>query len=236
MLDPADPHLVVHSRMVYLCWLPAAPDAVVALLPAGLRAGADPHVFMNQYVVDDETQTSGLGAYSLTYLGICVAGQGAPGGWWTHYLCSSPRMRGYAAARGAPVGAGRTWLERRGDTLVAQTEVDGVPLIRTRVHVGHTGHLIRSGHHRYVTARDGELTGGVHPYVAEPVTPFEVESVDFLDPDHPVHALRPANPLTITEGFYSPRASFAYPGGTGGYAPAHQVPERRARSGLPSGS
>ncbi|MFI7432086.1 acetoacetate decarboxylase family protein [Micromonospora haikouensis] len=236
MLDPADPHLVVHSRMVYLCWLPAAPDAVAALLPAGLRAGADPHVFMNQYVVDDETQTSGLGAYSLTYLGICVAGLGAPGGWWTHYLCSSPRMRGYAAARGAPVEAGHTWLERRGDTLVAQTEVDGVPLIRTRVHVGHTGHLIRSGHHRYVTARDGELTGGVHPYVAEPVTPFEVESVDFLDPDHPVHALRPANPLTITEGFYSPRASFAYPGGTGGYAPAHQVPERRARSGLPSGS
>ncbi|WP_405111183.1 acetoacetate decarboxylase family protein [Micromonospora sp. NBC_01405] len=250
MLDPADPHLVVHSRMIYLSWLPADPDVIAALLPAGLRVGEDRRVFMNQYVVDDETQTSGFGAYSLTYLGVSVAGLDAPdrplaGGWWTHYLCSSPRVRGYAAARGAPVAAGRTWLEQRGDTLVAQTEVDGVPLIRTRARVGDTGHVIRSGHHRYLTGRGDALVSGVYPYLAEPVAPFEVESVDFFDPDHPVYPLRPANPLVITAGFYSPRASFAYPGGESMLArsPAatvgragHQVPASRARSGLPSGS
>ncbi|MEO3772777.1 hypothetical protein [Micromonospora sp. B9E7] len=49
--------------------------------------------------------------------------------------------------------------------------------------------------------------------MAEPVDPFEVESLEFLEPDHPVYALRPADPLEIVCGFYSPRASFAYPSG-----------------------
>jgi hypothetical protein len=217
VLDPAAPYLVVHSRMLYLRWLPADPDGVAALLPPGLRARADCEVFLNQYVVDDETQSSGMGAYSLTYLGVSLAGldapDGTPGGWWTHYLCSSPRARAYAAARGAPVAAGRTWLTHRRGTLVTQTEVGGAPLIRTQVRVGDTGSVACGGHHRYLTMRDGRLVSGLYPYLAEPVTPFEVESVDFLDREHPVWPLRPANPLVVTAGFYSPRASFAYPGG-----------------------
>ncbi|MEO3780019.1 hypothetical protein ABGB16_24955 [Micromonospora sp. B11E3] len=253
MLDPADPHLVVHSRMLYFRWLPADPDAAAALLPPGLCARADHQVFMNQYVVDDDAQTSGVGAYSLTYLGVSLAGLDAPGGavpagWWTHYLCSEPQVRRYAAARGAPATDGRTRLTEHGGTLMTQTEVDGVPLIRVRVHVGETGHVVLNGHHRYLAARDGRLVSGVYPYVAEPVSPFEVESVDFLDRDHPVYPLRPANPLLITAGFYSPRASFAYPGGESAVAPpaagrrapgaqaGHQAPARRARSGRPSGS
>ncbi|MGC4807231.1 hypothetical protein [Micromonospora sp. DT233] len=242
-LDPTAPHLVVHSRMLYLSWLPADPDAVDALLPAGLRADADRRVFMNQYVVDDETQTSGLGAYSLTFLGVSLAAD-VPTGWWAHFLCSSPRVRGYAAARRAPIAPGRTWLELRGDTLVAQTEVDGMPLIRTRARVGDTGHAVHSGQHRYRYGSDGDVLGGVYPYLAEPVDPFEVESVDFLDPGHPVYPLRPANPLVVTRGFYSPRASFACPGvqdvpahpPAAGHGPGQKVPASRSRSGLPSGS
>ncbi len=38
---------------------------------------------------------------------------------------------------------------------------------------------------------------------------------EFLEPDHPVSALRPADPLQVTWGFYSPSASFCYPGGEG---------------------
>ncbi|MEU1245239.1 hypothetical protein ACFYP0_06165 [Micromonospora arida] len=49
--------------------------------------------------------------------------------------------------------------------------------------------------------------------MAEPVDPLAVESLEFLEPDHPVYALRPADPLAIVWCFYSPRASFAYPGG-----------------------
>ncbi|MCM0676196.1 acetoacetate decarboxylase family protein [Micromonospora phytophila] len=252
MLDSAAPQLVVNSRTLYFSWLPADPDAVAALVPAGLTPRRDRQVFLNQYVVDDESQTSGFGAYSLTYLGVSLNGVDAPGGqnpggWWTHYVTSSERVRAYAAARGAPAVRGQTRITSRAGTLVAETEVDGEPLIRARCQVGETGQVISSGHHRYFTARDGQLLSSVYPYVAEPVTPFVIEAVEFLDPGHPTYALRPENPLTIGFGFYSPRASFAYPGGLkvhpGSAAvpaarsgSAHQVPARLARSGRPSGS
>ncbi|GAB3958089.1 hypothetical protein GCM10027614_74890 [Micromonospora vulcania] len=108
--------------------------------------------------------------------------------------------------------------------------------------------MISSGHHRYFTRRGGELVSSVYPFVAEPVAPFEIESVEFLQPRHPIYALRPANPLTIGFGYYSPRSSFAYPGGLSVHQgsgqddtreppwSAHQVPDNLARSGLPSGS
>ncbi|MEV0157389.1 hypothetical protein AB0H57_27180 [Micromonospora sp. NPDC050686] len=217
MLDPAAPQLVVQCRTLYFSWLPADPDAVAALVPAGLHPRPDRQVFMNQYVVDDETQSSGLGPYSLTYLGVTLTGVdapgGHPGGWWTHYLASSPLIRDYAAARGAPAAAGRTTIEVRGEELTAVTEADGEPLIRARCRVGDTGHQIHSGHHRFLSRGDGEVVSAVYPFIAEPVTPFEIESVEFLDPGHPAYALRPANPLTITWGFYAPRSSFAHPGG-----------------------
>ncbi|SCF30149.1 hypothetical protein [Micromonospora mirobrigensis] len=259
MLDPTAPQIVVQCRTLSFSWLPADPDAVAALVPAGLRPRPDRQVFLSQYVVDDETQTSGFGAYSLTYLGVTLVGAdapgGHPGGWWTHYLASSPRVRQYAVARGAPAAPGRTSIDVRGDRLTAVTEADGRPLIRSRCQVGDTGTRIRSGLNRILTTRDGRLLSGIYPFLAEPVTPFEVESVEFLDPGHPVYALRPANPLTIDWGFYTPRASFAYPGGLSSWEPdepaevgrlpeepapapagGQKVPARRARSGLPSGS
>jgi hypothetical protein len=49
--------------------------------------------------------------------------------------------------------------------------------------------------------------------VAEPVAPFEVLSLEFLEPSHSSYALRPKEPLEVTWGFYAPRASFCYPGG-----------------------
>ncbi|MGK5739610.1 hypothetical protein [Micromonospora sp. URMC 103] len=218
MLDPAAPQLVLSSRTLYFSWLPADPGAVAALVPSGLRPRPDRQVFLNQYVVDDETQTSGFGAYDLTYLGVSLSGVDAPGGispggWWTHYVTSSERVLGYARTRGAPASPGHTTIEVSGGVLVAETELDGVPVIRARCRVGDTGHVISSGHHRYFTRRNGQLLSAVYPYVAEPVTPFEIEWVEFLEPEHPTYALRPDNPLTIAWGFYSPRASFAHPGG-----------------------
>jgi hypothetical protein len=56
---------------------------------------------------------------------------------------------------------------------------------------------------------------GRYPFVLLGAETFAVESVEFLDETHPVHALRPADPLTITFGFYSPAISFCYPGGEG---------------------
>ncbi|SCF27585.1 hypothetical protein GA0074695_5066 [Micromonospora viridifaciens] len=244
MLDPAAPQLVVNARVLQFTWLPADPDAAAALVPTGLRPYPDRRVFLCQYVVDDRSQTSGFGAYSLTSLGLAVDGLepppmgDAPGGWWTHYLASCPVARAYAAARGAPVAPGETRLELRGEQLTTETRVDGRPIIRTVARVGHTGSRVCSGHHRYLTIRDGELLSADYPYVAEPVSPFEIESVEFLAPEHPVYALRPANPLVVFGGLYSPRLSFAYPAGP----PALDEPSPAANlgpalgSGLPSGS
>jgi hypothetical protein len=74
------PQLVLQSRMLYTNWLPADPQACAQLLPPTLTPAPNHAVYMNQYVVDAGEQTTGFGAYSLTYLGLDVAGYLAPHG------------------------------------------------------------------------------------------------------------------------------------------------------------
>jgi hypothetical protein len=211
------PQLIVNSRMLHFAWIPADREAVAALVPEGLAPAEQRVVYINQYLVDSAEQTSGFGAYSLTYVGAELAGVDAPDGgagrWWTHYFNSSATVRAYASERGVPAEEGTTSLEIGGETLVATTFVDGSPLIRSRARVGPTIGEVASGHLRYITRIGGRFVSGRYPYVAEQVSPFEVVSCEFLDPTHSVHALRPKEPLEIAWGFYSPRASFCYPGG-----------------------
>ena len=212
------PQLIKDSRMLYFGWVPADPAAARALVPEGLTPVANTAIYINQYVVDRPEQTSGFGAYSLTYLGVDLAGldlaDGTPGRWWTHYFNSSAGMREYAAERGLPAEPGETVLELDGDVLTATTSVGGAPLIRTRARVGSTSpDLVARGQLLYITKVNGVLTRGQYPYVLDPVDPFEILSLEFLQPGHPVNALAPASPLEITQGFYSPRVTFCYPGG-----------------------
>jgi hypothetical protein len=212
------PQLVINSRMLYFGWTPADPDAVAALVPDGLTPMANRQVFMNQYVVDTPEQTSGFGAYSLTYLGPDLEDAYAPDGvtpgrWWTHYFNSSPVVRDYASARGVPASVGTTTIEIHGKELTATTTSDGVPVIRTTVRVGHKLAATSRGQLRYLTEVNGAKVAGNYPFISEPVEDFEVLALEFLDPTHSVYALRPADPLQVTWGFYAPRASFAYPGG-----------------------
>ncbi len=211
------PQLVTNARMFYACWVPADPAAAAAMLPEGLTPAANRAVFMNQYVVDRDEQTSHFGAYTLSYLGLDLDGLDVdvdtPGRWWTHYMNSNAGMRAYATERGIAATAGSTSLEIDGDRLIATTSADGVPLIRSTVRVGSDVAAVNRGHLRYITSIGGKLMSGRYAVVVEPVEPFEVLSIEFLAPDHSVYALRPSDPLEITFGFYSPRASFCYPGG-----------------------
>jgi hypothetical protein len=214
------PQLVTNSRMLYFTWVPADPDAVRALVPSSLQLAENNQCFMNQYVVDSTDQTSGFEAYSLTYCGADLAGQDTPDGavpgrWWTHYFNSNADMRAYAAQRGVPAGVGETTLEITDGVLTATTSADGTPVIRTTVTVGDKIAVVGRGQLRYITDVDGTLTSGLYPFVAGLVQPWEVTNLEFLEPDHPVSALRPADPLQVTWGFYSPNASFCYPGGEG---------------------
>lgn len=216
MSQPVPPQLVVHCRMLHFGWVPADPEAVTAMVPPGLRSLAKGQVFMHQYVVDDAAQTSGLDPYSATGLGPELElVDAARGRWYTHHLSSSPVARAQATARGVPAGAGRTTIEITGEALVAVTEADGVDLIRTTARIGQTATRIFRGHIQHLSELAGQRTSASCPYLFEPVAPFEIESLEFLAPDHPVYALRPANPLELLWGFYSPRSSFALPGSEG---------------------
>ena len=216
---PLAPQLIVNSRMLYFCWVPEDPAAAAALLPDGLEPAENRAIFINQYVVDGDEQTSHFGAYSLTYAGLDLAGldleDGTPGRWWTHYLNSNPVMRDYAAMRGVPAVPGRTALTLEGDRLTATTFADDRPVIRSVARVGAGIADTARGHLRYITAVDGRLMSGNYAYVGELADGFELLSLEFPAPDHSCHALRPKSPLEVTFGFYAPRASFCYPGGDG---------------------
>ena len=212
------PQLVTDSRMLYFTWIPADPDAVRALVPAELELADNAQCFINQYVVDSTEQTSGFEAYSLTYCGADLKGQDTPDGaipgrWWTHYFNSNPDMRAYASQRGVPAGPGETTLVIEDGILTATTSADGTPVIRTTARVGDEIAVTGRGQLRYITDVDGRLISGLYPFNAGLVQPWEVLSFEFPEPGHPVSALRPADPLQVTWGFYSPNASFCYPGG-----------------------
>ncbi len=210
------PQMVINSRMLYFGWIPEDPDALARILPSQLRPIENRQLFMNQYVVDSDEQTSGFGAYSLTYCGLDLDrtapdGQ-TPSRWWTHYFNSSEGMRDYVKQRGVPATPGRTTIHLAGDTVTATTYSDDTPVIRSTAKVGQPG-ITASGQLSYITDVGGRLVDGIYPWIATLVDPWEVTSLEFLEPNHSVYALRPASPLQVTWGFYSPNASFCYPGG-----------------------
>lgn len=212
------PQLVINSRMLYFGWVPEDPKAARALLPKGLEAKENTAIFMNQYVVDQPEQTSGFGAYSLTYIGLDLEGLDAPDGvtpgrYWTGYYNSSEDMRAYVKERGVPATEGETSMTLEGDKLVVLVTEKKKPIIRTVARVGSEIGAVLRGQLRYFTQLEGGLLSGIYPYISEAVTPWSIESLEFLDSSNPVYALRPKTPLEITWGFYAPRASFCYPGG-----------------------
>lgn len=216
----APPQLVIDSRMIYSSWIPADPEAAAALLPPRLKPAANRAIYMNQYVVDSDEQTSGFGAYSLTYLGLdlgnVVAPDGVtPGRFFTHYLNSSQVMREYVLERGVPASPGTTTVEVHGSKLVATTSVDGRPVIRTEAKVGHKIGVVARGHLTYVTRLGERLVAGNYAYIGDLVDPFELLSVEFLDKEHPLWAIRPKQPFEPVTGscWFAPRDSFVYPGG-----------------------
>ena len=217
MAELLPPQMVVNSRMLYFGWIPEDPEAVAALVDSRLTPMETRQVFMNQYVVDDESQTSGFGAYSLTYIGSDLVGNevpadATPNRWWSHYFNSNAGMREYASARGVPATPGRTTIEVSGDTAVVTTYSDDTPVIRSTAKVGPVAGVARGQLH-YTTDIGGKLVLGRYPYIAQYVDGWSIESLEFLDPSHSVYALRPKQPLEIVWGFYSPSASFCYPGG-----------------------
>jgi hypothetical protein len=199
---------------------------VAKLVPEGLTPADGCPVFMNAYGVADSAQTSShgsedaFGSYSLTYLGAELdgldAGPDNPGRWWTQYFNSSEPMRRYAEVHGVPaLPGGQTTVELDGDRLVVTLTLDGSPAIRTTARVELGNRVRANGQLRYITRVNGEFVSGRYAYVADLAETFTVESLEFLDPNHPIYQLRPADPLTVTFGIYYADMWFCYPGGEG---------------------
>ena len=218
MADLLSPQLVIDSRMLYFGWVPADPDAVRRLLQRELRAQPNRQVFMNQYEVDREEQTSHFGPYTLTYLGPDVRGldvsEVVPARWWTHYWTSSLAMSEYAAKTGAPARpGGRTVLELKDGVLVATTFDQERAIIRTTATVGPQGDDYVRSHLRYITKVGTTFYSGRYPAIGRCARDLKITKLEFLDSSHDVYALRPRNPLEVVWGFYFTKAAFCYPGG-----------------------
>jgi len=217
------PQLITNSEMVYLVWEAADKEALARYAPEGYRVSDQGTVYMNQYWVTDQLKHSngahpnGWGAYSLTYLGVELADHdlvdGTPCRWWTHYYNSSETMRTYASDRGIPAAPGRTHLSISGTAVEATTFIDEKPMIRSNVTFESRQSPTISGQLLYLTRHNGKLEKGRYPFVGNVMESFECQSVEFLAPNSAFYDLRPADPLTVTFGFYSPNLTFVYPGG-----------------------
>ncbi len=166
------PQMVVNSRMLYTSWMPADPEAAAALLPPGGPRPAGP-VYMNQYVVDSDEQTSGFGAYSLTYLGLDIAGMMDPQGmiparYMLFYFNSSELMREYTVREyDLPATPGATSLEAGDGRVVATTSLDGTPVIRTEAAIGSDILMVATGQLTYVRQMAGRFMAGNFPFIAD---------------------------------------------------------------------
>ena len=209
--------LILDAHMLKSWYVPADPEAAAALLPRSLDPLENRQVFLNQYVVQTDEQTSGFGAFELSYGGLSVSGHdvgGLPAHWLCEYLNSNAGMRRYTAAHGFPASEGRTRLVRDGDLITASTEVAGAPIVRTSARVGDGATLLR-GQVGYITRIAGRLVMGRYPLVAEVADSIEVLSIEFLEAEPP--DLRPAPRAAARDRPRVPRNAhlFLLPGGRG---------------------
>ena len=218
------PQLVTDAWM-FIAAYKADPLVLKSLLPKGLEPNPENQVVINMYTVPDPNQTSGFGAYTLTYLAVELKGQdgynmgqptGYPGRYFVYYFNSSPSMREFTKKAGIPAQAGNTTTTVANGKLKAVLTVDGKPFIESTADVGDTLGGFGGGHLNYFgqihTERDGKKVNQVVkypiPYNGGSVK-TENAKVTFKVPEnHPLYKLKPiADPTWAvwTKG------SFVYP-------------------------
>jgi len=203
----------------------ADPEALKALLPPGLEPNPEGQVVINMYTVPDPNQTSGFGAYTLTYLTVelkdqdsYVMGQptGYPGRYFVYYFNSSSIMREFTKKVGIPAQEGQTTTTVENGKLKAVLTVDGKPFIESTADVGDTLGGFGGGHFNYFglieTEKDGKKINQVVKYPIPYVT-GSVETknakINFKIPeDHPLSKIKPMADPTWAVWW---NGSFVYP-------------------------
>jgi hypothetical protein len=218
------PQLVTDAWM-FIAAYKADPEALKALLPPGVEPHPDGHVVVNMYTVPDPNQTSGFGAYTLTYLTVelkdqdsYVMGQptGFPGRYFVYYFNSSPVMREFTKKAGIPAQEGATTTTVEDGKLKAVLTVDGKPFIEATADVGDTLGGFGGGHLNYFglikTEKDGKKINQVVKYPI-PYNGGSVETtnakINFTVPeDHPLYKIKPMADPTWAVWM---NGSFVYP-------------------------
>ena len=212
---PPTPQLIRNARMLIVGY-EADPEALAEVLPPGLTPHPNNLVQMNMYEVTAE-QTSGFGAFSLTYLTVEVDGhdslavEGAlpiPGRFFAYYWNSSPRVLAYAReAAGIPAMHGVRGAEVDGGTLTSTLRVDGRDVITARASVTENPAGTLGGHLNYYAHRQIPRPEGGRAALSELIElplPFVLDSYEasvddivFSFPEgHPAGRLAPVAPLS----------------------------------------
>lgn len=212
------PQLVVGADM-FIAAYKADPATLKSLLPPGLKPHPNNHVVINMYTVPRADQTSGFGAYTLTYLTIEIDGDDSyvmgapdvtyPGRYFVHYFNSSPKMRKFALAAGIPatVTDGATTTEVKNGTLTAKLAVGGKTLIESTAKVGEYGPM-GGGHLNYFGLLNGKVVKYPIPWNGKAAV-AEGAKIKFSVPkDHPLAKLKPLSDPTWAVWM---KGSFVYP-------------------------
>jgi acetoacetate decarboxylase len=189
--------------------------AIEAVLPPGLEAHPDGLVQMNMYEVAAE-QTSGFGAFSLTYLTVEIANHDSyaaegtlqiPGRYFAYYWNSSARVCAYVRESvGVRAMPGERRAESRDGKLQSILNVEGRDVISVTASTSETAGGTLGGHLHYYSHREFPKPEGGSPALSELLEfplPFiadlydaQIEDIAFDFPDgHPAACLAPITPL-----------------------------------------
>jgi hypothetical protein len=209
-----EPQLVLGGEMLLIGY-EADPVALRELLPAGLEPHPANMVILNMYKVPDASATSGLGAYTLTYLAVAVNGYDGyvvgsndrpPGRYVAYYWNSSDAMRAYTRDSGFPDnGTGMTTMTQQVGKVVTTLTVDGKPFIEASAKVSGDWSPRFGGQNNYFGAKgEGSARHAVRfplPYVCQALK-TENTTVSFEMPASP-----PASKLKPKKVLWAARAN-----------------------------
>ncbi|MGH7884812.1 MAG: acetoacetate decarboxylase family protein [Thermodesulfobacteriota bacterium] len=217
------PQLVTDAWM-FITAFKADPKELKKLLPPGLEPNPENQVVMNMYAIPDPNQTSGFGAYTLTYLTVELKDQDSyvrdsdvtyPGRYFVYYFNSSPLMREFTKKIGIPAQEGFTTTTVKDGKLTAVLKVDEKPFIEVTADVGSELGNFSGGHLNYfgkIAAKDSSSKNQIVKY---PI-PWSGGTVDISNVNIKFKAPR-KNPLSKLKPVQKPtwaiwtNSSFVYP-------------------------
>ncbi|NIP37970.1 MAG: acetoacetate decarboxylase family protein [Candidatus Dadabacteria bacterium] len=184
MMELPGPQLVTDAWM-FITAYKADPAVLKSLLPKGLESTGN--IVMNMYTVPTAEQTSGFGAYTLTYLTVEIKDHDSyvmnsdityPGRYFVHYYNSSPIMRAFTKKVGIPAQQGLTTTTVKDGKLTATLHIDGKPVITSTADVGTELGGFGGGHLNYFGLIKAEKDGKKVNQVVKYPIPFNGGSVE----------------------------------------------------------